>query len=195
MTSSMTLSLTTMWIALTRRSKLRKTPQVMKMSLKTMQNQSHEEKQRDTSKMILNPFHQLKSQAVMTSLSKKGKNEIILKRVLENLEIISERHKSLTSRRNLSMILIKDKARIKILLFEIKKEHIQVSSPLNLKEFPHWWIWKSTNQELVRRLTPQISFKPKTSISRLEVLKLTTETELIRISQRILEDLIILGSL
>lgn len=119
-----------------RRSKLRKTPQVMKMSLKTMQNQSHEEKQRDTSKMILNPFHQLKSRAVMTSLSKKGKNEIILKRVQENLEIISGRHKLLTSRRNLSMILIKDKARIKILLFEIKKEPIQVSSPLSLKEFP-----------------------------------------------------------
>lgn len=180
-----------MWIALMKRSKSRKTRQIMKMNLRTMLNLFREEKQRDTNKMTLNQFHQLKNLAVMKFLSRKVRRETTHKKGRESLEITLGKHKSLTSKKNLLMIKIKDKVLIRILPCEIKKELILVSSPPSQREFLLWWTWKSISRELVHKLTLQTLFKPKTSTSQPEVQKLITEIGLIRINKRRLEDLII----
>lgn len=100
----------------TKKLKLRKTIMDMTTSLQIKQSLSQEETLNDIIKMILNlsPFQTLLIK--MTLLNQRVKNEITLKKVLESLEIISERLKLSTNRMNSLKMKNLDKQVIKILL-------------------------------------------------------------------------------
>lgn len=88
----------------------------MTTSLQIKQSLSQEEILNDIIKMILNqsPFQTLLIK--MTLLNQRLKREITLKKVLESLEIISERLRLSTNRMNLLKMKSLDKQVIKILL-------------------------------------------------------------------------------
>lgn len=88
----------------------------MTTSLQIKQSLSQEEILNDIIKMILNqsPFQTLLIK--MTLLNQRVKREITLKKVLESLEIISERLKLSTNRMNSLKMKNLDKQVIKILL-------------------------------------------------------------------------------
>lgn len=125
------------------------------------------------------------------ALNPKVKNEITLRRVLESLEIISERLKLSTNKTNSLKMKSLDRQVIRILLYETKKQHIKTISLIRfLKECLHLWKWRNSNQESTHRSTLQISFRPKILISALDQQRQITEIERIKINE-ILEDLII----
>ncbi len=86
------------------------------------------------------------------------------------------------------MILKFVKTLRKVLLFVIKKELMGTTSQ---RGSLHLWKWKSISPELGNRLTHQTSFRPKTSISQMEVQRQITETELIKTRLKTLEVLTI----
>lgn len=144
----------------------------------------------DTTKMILN-LSLSQNLIKMMALNPKVKNEITLRRVLESLEIISERLKLSTNKTNSLKMKSLDRQVIRILLYETKKQHIKTISLIRfLKVCLHLWKWRNSNQESTHRSTLQISFRPKTSISALDQQRQITEIERIKINE-ILEDLII----
>lgn len=99
-----------------KKSKLKKTIMATIMSQQIKQNLFQDETLNDTTKMILNlsqfQIHLIKT----TPLNPKAKNEITLKKDLENLEITLVRLKLSTNKTNLLMMKSLDKPVIRILL-------------------------------------------------------------------------------
>lgn len=99
----------------TKKLELRKTIMVMTTSLLIKLSRFQDETLNDTTKMILN-LSQSQNLIKMMALNPKVKNEITLRRVLESLEIISERLKLSTNKTNLLKMKSLDRQVIRILL-------------------------------------------------------------------------------